>query len=86
MVALYKGAGDRAQLDNWRGICLLQLLSKVVALLVNDALQKVSEVILDESQMGFRPTRRCPDATFVARRVLEEFPATRPPRRECCRR
>ena len=76
MVARCKGAGDRAQLDNWRGICLLQLLSKVVALLVNDALQKV--VILDESQMGFRPTRGCPDAAFVARRVLQEFRVTWP--------
>ena len=78
MVALYKGAGDRTQLDNWRGICLLQLLSKVVSLLVNDALRKVSEVILDESQMGFRPMRGCPETTFVARRVLEEFRVTRP--------
>ena len=74
--ALYKGAGDRTQLDNWRGMCLLQLLSKVVSLLVNDALRKVSEVILDESQMGFRPMRGCPDTTFVARRVLEEFRVT----------
>ena len=52
------------------------LLSKVVELLVNGALRKVSEVILDESQMGFRSMRGCPDAIFFARRVLEEFRVT----------
>ena len=35
-------------------------------------------MILDESQMGFRPMRGCPDTTFVARWVLEEFRVTRP--------
>eukprot|EP00973_Karenia_brevis_P045986 6369706-Karenia_brevis.AAC.1 len=50
MVALYKGKGDLANLDNWRGVCLLQLLSKVVAILVNDSLRNLAEHVLDEAQ------------------------------------
>ncbi|CAK0838786.1 unnamed protein product [Prorocentrum cordatum] len=56
MVALYKGKGELADLDNWRGICLLQPLSKVVAILVNKALRSLAEKVLDESQMEFRAT------------------------------
>ena len=57
MVALHKGSGEVGDLDNWRDICLLQLLSKVVAILVNDRLGELAERLLDEAQMGFRRFR-----------------------------
>ncbi|CAK0894774.1 unnamed protein product [Prorocentrum cordatum] len=79
MVALYKGAGDISDLDNWRGICLLQILSKVAAKLVSDVFRCLGECVLDEGQMGFRPLRGCMDAVFVLRRVFEEVRATRAP-------
>ena len=75
---LYKGSGATSDLDNWRGICLLQFLSKVVATLVNNVLSKASEAVLDEGQCGFRRFRGCPDATFTLRRLFEEVRATKP--------
>ena len=53
MVALYKHRGDIADLGNWRGICLLPVLSKVMATLVNDSLRSLAENVLAESQVGF---------------------------------
>ncbi len=78
MVALYKGKGPKGVLDNWRGICLLPLLSKAVAMLINDRLRELGEIVLDESQVGFRPSRGCPGATFVLRRMFDEFRSTMP--------
>ncbi|CAE7647343.1 CFDP2, partial [Symbiodinium pilosum] len=42
--------GDIADLGNWRGICLLPVLSKVMATLVNDSLRSLAENVLAESQ------------------------------------
>ena len=79
MVALYKHKGDVADLDNWRGICLLPVLSKVMATLVNDSLRSLAENVLAESQVGFRRYRGCADATYVLRHLMEEVRLTTPP-------
>ena len=60
--------GDIADLENWRGICLLPVLSKVskvMATLVQDSLRSLAENVLAQSQVGFRRYRGCADATYV---------------------
>ena len=79
MVALYKGSGTKQDKDNWRGICLLPLLSKLVACQANLWLCALMDAFLDESQVGFRALRSAADAIFVTPRVLEEARATEPP-------
>ena len=78
-VALYKQKRDVADLDNWRGICLLPVLSTVMATLVNDSFRSLAEDVLAESQVGFRRFRGCADATYVLRRLMEEVRLTTPP-------
>jgi hypothetical protein len=78
MVALYKQKGDIKDLDNWRGICLLPVLSKACAVLVNDCLRKAIELTVHEAQLGFRRFRGTSDGIFLCRRVLEEVRLTAP--------
>ena len=71
--------GDMADLGNWRGVCLLPVLSKVMATLVKDSLRSPAENVLAQSQVGFRRCRGCADATYVLSRLMEEIRLTTPP-------
>ncbi|CAK0812995.1 unnamed protein product [Prorocentrum cordatum] len=70
---LYKRRGDKKGLNNWRGICLLSICSRMVARIVASRLTAWSEwenLILPE-QYGFRPNRRTLDVLFAARLLVE---------------
>ena len=58
--------------DNWRGICLLDVIGKVFARIVKERLQVIAERILPDSQCGFRKKRGCVDMIFVARQLIEK--------------
>ena len=52
--------GDLQRCDNWRGICLLDLVGKVFAHIIQERLQViVAERVLPDSQCGFRKGRGC---------------------------
>ena len=73
LVTLYKGKGDKAVCDNYRGITLLEVVGKVLArLLLNRLHDKICSAVLPESQSGFRPGRGTTDMVFSARQVQEK--------------
>ena len=73
MIALHK-KGDRSKLDNYRGICLLQVISRLVARIagrrVSAHLERTG--FLAGEQWGFRPYRSATDALFVLSRHMAD--------------
>jgi hypothetical protein len=63
--------GDAAAPGNYRGIQLISILRKVVALIVSKDLCRRLEPTLLEYQCGFRPQRGCADQLFALRRLAE---------------
>ena len=78
IVSLWKKKGDRSDLDNHRGICLIpvfsRLLAKVIASRLSDFCER--EQVFDEGQWGFRPLRSTIGAIGTVRRPVDM--ATRP--------
>ena len=73
VIALFK-KGDRSKLDNYRGICLLQVVSKLIARIAAKRITKHLEEsgFLAEEQWGFRPYRSSVDAVFVMSRLMAD--------------
>jgi hypothetical protein len=61
--------GDAAAPGNYRGIQLISILRKVLALITAKDLCRRLEPTLLEHQCGFRPQRGCADQLFVLRRL-----------------
>ena len=59
--------GDLSRCDNWRGISLLEVVGKVMARILQERLQQVTE-----SQCGSRRGRGCSDMTFVICQLVEK--------------
>ena len=74
VILLWKKKGDRASLDNYRGICLLSIISRIVARIVATRLGTWSEAagFMDPEQFGFRPRRSTRDEILLARMLFEE--------------
>ena len=73
IVAIYKNKGDRADCGNSHGISLLSVGGKILArVMLNRLLTHVAEVMLPESQCGFRRGRSTIDMVFVARLLQEK--------------
>ena len=64
--------GDLGDCNNWRGITLLSLTSKVFSRIVLSRLTAVLEKDLRSQQAGFRPGRFCSDHIFTLRQILEQ--------------
>ena len=72
LLALYKNKGKYEELDNWRGIVLLDVTSKIFSALFEEKLREVTEAVLSDSEVGYRKERGGMDAIFLMRRMLEE--------------
>ena len=68
---IYKRAGDECDLDNYRPITLLSVVSKLFETLLNTRLMDWSEAnrVLSDEQGGFRTKRGCADQLFVLKEV-----------------
>ena len=64
--------GDLGDCNNWRGITLLSLTSKVFSRIVLSRLTAVLEKDLRPQQAGFHPGRSCSDHIFTLRQILEQ--------------
>ena len=66
IVALFK-KGDRQKRDNYRGVCVLPMISRILARVLNKHLQNWAKKlhILAKIQNGFRPNRSTADATQI---------------------
>ena len=63
--------GDLKKCGNWRGMSLLDVVGKVFVRIMRDRLQVVAEIVLPESQCGFRKGKGCIDMIFVMRQLVE---------------
>lgn len=68
-VPIYK-KGDRKDLDNYRGITLLNTTMKLFTSIMRDWLQDCIEIA--EEQQGFRNNRGTTDAIFMIRQIREK--------------
>ena len=70
---IYKRKGNAAGCSNYRAISLLDTAGKVIArVLLSRLLSCVSELVLPETQCGFRKQKSTTDMIFVARQLLEK--------------
>ena len=73
IVTIYKRKGDKSDCDSSRGISLLSVAGKVLArVMLQRLLAQVAEIVLPESQCGFRRGRNITDMIFVARLLQEK--------------
>ena len=73
LVSLFKGKGEKAICDNYRGITLLEAIGKVLArLLLNRLMKDICPTVIPESQSGFRSGRGTVDMIFSARQIQEK--------------
>ena len=64
--------GSRTECGNYRGISLLSVAGKILATVLLNRLQPLSESIIPETQCGFRPGRGTTDMIFSSRQVQEK--------------
>ena len=73
IILVHKQKGDRAECDNSRGISLLSVAGNVLAkIMLTRLLEHVVDLVLPESQCGFRSGRSSIDMIFVARQLQEK--------------
>ena len=67
--------GDRDECGNYRGVCLLAMISRILARVLAKRLRNWTEEndILEDNQSGFRPNRSTADATQVIIRIQEDM-------------
>ena len=66
--------GQRDDINNYRGVCLLSMASRILARIMASRLREWAEAVgvLDENQDGFRAGRSTADATQICIRLHEE--------------
>ena len=71
IVPLHK-KGSRSECDNYRGIALLSIPSKVFSRVLLNRIKPRAEALLRENQCGFRKGRGCTDQLFSLRVIIEK--------------
>ena len=80
MISIYKRKGEKSDCSNYRGLSLLDVASKIFAKILLARFNKhVANVVLPESQCGFRADRSTADMIFVCRQLLEKSREQRVP-------
>lgn len=64
--------GDLSLPKNYRGIMLLEITYKVIAIILHGRLLPIEEQLDHEQQCGFRPNRGCMDAIFTIKSALRK--------------
>ncbi len=64
--------GDLSNCDNWRGITLLSIASKVFCKILLFRIEDEIDLLLREEQAGFRKSRGCIDQIFALRDIIEQ--------------
>ena len=72
IVTLYKNKGERDDCNNYRGICLLSVVGKLLAHVVLKRLQVLADRVYPESQCEFRANRSTTDMVFSLRQLQEK--------------
>ena len=61
IVLLHKGKGERTECKHYRGISLLSMVGKIYAEILVDRVRRMTGVLIDDEQGGFRAGRGCVD-------------------------
>ena len=64
--------GSLNDCNNWRGITLLSVPSKIMAKIIMNRIAEAVDHILRQEQAGFRRNRGCTDQIFVLRNIIEQ--------------
>ena len=64
--------GDLENCNNWRGITLLSLTSKIFSRIILQRITTAVDGILRQEQAGFRKGKSCIDHIFVLKQILEQ--------------
>ena len=74
VIPLYKQKGSRNDPNNYRGVCLLSMGSRILARILASRFRRWSEDVgvLDDNQAGFRRGRATADATQMMVRLQED--------------
>jgi len=63
--------GDLGDCNNWRGVTLLPITSKVFSKIIHTRLAETLDEYIRQEQAGFRPGHSCSDHIFTLRQILE---------------
>ena len=64
--------GDLSKCENWRGITLLSVTSKILTRIMLERLKKSLDKVLRKNQAGFRARRSCTDHIVTLRNIIEQ--------------
>ena len=64
--------GDLSSCNNWRGIMLLSVPSKILTRIILERLKKALNKTLREEQAGFRQDRSCTDHIATLRIIIQQ--------------
>ena len=64
--------GALSNCDNWRGITLLSIPSKIMAKIIIRRISDAVDLHLRKEQAGFRKGKRCLDQIFILRNIIEQ--------------
>ena len=72
IIPVFKG-GDQLDPMNYRGISLMNCLSKLFNSLINNRLLEIFENKINPSQFGFRKNSRTSDSLFIVKSVISKY-------------
>jgi hypothetical protein len=72
LIRLFKNKGDKKSCDNYRGISLLVVASKIFSRVILNRIQTLIDGKLLEQQAGFRTNRSTMDQVFILKMVMEK--------------
>ena len=64
--------GDLSMCNNWRGITLLSVTSKVFSRVILDRISAAIDPLMRKERAGFRKGRSCGDHIFTLRQIMEQ--------------
>lgn len=64
--------GNLSECSNWRGICVLPVIAKIIAKIILERVKNVIEDSLNNEQAGFRAGRSCADHINTLRIIIEQ--------------
>ena len=72
IVPIYKGKGDTRVCDNYKGISLINHVTKLYERIIENRTRALIEDRLGEEQFGYREDRSTSDPVFIFRMVIEK--------------
>ena len=64
--------GDLTDCNNWRGIMLLSVTSKILSRVILNRISASIDQLLRKNQAGFRKGKSCADQIFALRQIIEQ--------------